>query len=102
MSTKSNSKSKTNIPSHKQKFDSLQESIVMFVLANPALEREIVGNYLDRNGYVVEEEKVSDLYMRLRGVKVASNSKHLAWTAQKRAAAEKLYQCAQKIRKVHS
>lgn len=97
---KTTSKSKTPAPNWKRKYECLERSIVLFVLANPSLEDEIVRNYLDRKGYVVQEEQQADRRLRLHGIKLGP--KHEAWRARQKAEAVKLHEQAQKIRELQS
>jgi len=104
MSTKTSKpgKSKSKIPSHKQKLDRLEKSIVLFVLANPSVEDAIVGNFLNRHGYVVQDEKDSDIGLSRQFGLEKPSQKIQAWRDSNKAKAETLFQYAQKIRKMQS
>lgn len=76
----------------------LERSIALMVLSNPRLEHEIIANFLDRKGYVVQRIDESDKKLRdLYGVPLPSQ-KQLALRAATKADAEQLYELAQEMR----
>ncbi len=82
--------------SHKQVLDELELSIVKFVLASPRLEHEVVSNFLDRNGFVVQDEKESTKELHRKYGLGLPDKKHLAWTAERKAKAVELYKSIKK------
>ena len=86
----------TKRKSHKELLNELELSIVQFVLARPALEHEIIHNYLTRNGYAIVEEGTSDRQLRRFGIPMP-NKKELAWRAMRKAEALKFYDGIKKV-----
>ena len=92
-------KSKTTSRTYKQKFDELQESIVLFVLSNPAIEHKIISNYTNRNGYGIQyQAEIDEQHNRKYGMKTP-DKKSLAFEAERKAEAVKLHKRAQAMNK---
>ncbi len=99
MSAKSKTtKRKSQGWTHKSIRNEMERSITLMVLSHPNLEHEIVSNYLNRNGYVMQSEDDSDkrLY-RIYGIPLPSK-KELALRKIFKDEAEKLYKLSQKMR----
>jgi hypothetical protein len=97
---KTNSKSKTTM-THKQIREELERAIVLMVLSLPNVELQIVSNYLDRNGYVVQGEAESDRDLNQRyGIPLPSK-KSLGLRAECKVEAEKLHKLALATRKAN-
>ncbi len=97
---KGNGKRKYRNPgwTHQQLRLELERAIVLMVLSNPSLEIEIVRNYLDRKGYVVQGQSESDQYLHEKyGIPLPGEkcrALHEKWKKE----AEELYQRAEEMK----